>query len=173
MSSQAISQVGSQIGPLLKQFVKQLGPQAASALKGIGKFATNNPELTNQLLATGLAAAAGAAGGSAAAGTATGASTGAATGSTQGAQGALQALTQIDPDVLQNIINSFYSQNRDNRCRDCVTLRKKKKSGNALTDAEKLLEEKACKACEDFCAALDRNPQLRKLDLCKALKELN
>jgi len=169
MSSQAISQVGSQIGPLLKQFVKQLGPQAASALKGIGKFATNNPELTNQLLATGIAAAAGAAGGSAA----SGAATGVASGSTKGAQGALQALTQIDPDVLQNIINSFYSQNRDKKCRDCETLRKKRKSGTTLTDAEKRLEEEACRACEDFCAALDKNPQLGKLELCDALKALN
>jgi thiamine kinase-like enzyme len=155
------------LGPQASSLLKKLGPQAASALKGFGKFATNNPELTNQLLATGLAAAAGAAGGSASSGAATGAAT-------QGTQGGLQALlSQIDPQVLQNLINSSYAQNRDKKCRECVTIRKKKKSGDTLTEEEKRLEQDVCRACEEFCAALDRNPQLGKLDLCDALKALN
>jgi hypothetical protein len=142
MSNQALSQ----IGPLLGKIV----PQATNILKGIGNFANKNPELTQKALTALLA-------------------TGGSTTKDTTAQGGGQDIQSI-VSLFQSL--SGNSQNKDNKCKECVTLRKKKKSGDALTDEEKLLEEKTCRACEEFCVALDKNPQLGKLDLCDALKAL-
>ena len=163
-ASQAAGQVLKQLGPQLKTLaskygpqllglLKKAGPQVTSALKGAGKFAVQNPELTNQLLATSLGALAT---------TGTTGTTGA-----QGAQGA-----QISPEMLQSLINIIYGQNRNKKCEDCNTIRQKKKSGQALTEEEKKLEEDACKACLEFCALIDKNPSLQKIPLCDLLKAM-
>ena len=160
-ASQAAGQVLKQLGPQLKTLaskygpqllglLKKAGPQVTSALKGAGKFAVQNPELTNQLLATSLGALA---------------TTG--TTGTTGAQGA-----QISPEMLQSLINIIYGQNRNKKCEDCNTIRQKKQSGQALTEEEKKLEEDACKACLEFCALIDKNPSLQKIPLCDLLKAM-
>lgn len=160
-ASQAAGQVLKQLGPQLKTLaskygpqllglLKKAGPQVTSALKGAGKFAVQNPELTNQLLATSLGALA---------------TTG--TTGTTGAQGA-----QISPEMLQSLINIIYGQNRNKKCEDCNTIRQKKLSGQALTEEEKKLEEDACKACLEFCALIDKNPSLQKIPLCDLLKAM-
>ena len=160
-ASQAAGQVLKQLGPQLKTLaskygpqllglLKKAGPQVTSALKGAGKFAVQNPELTNQLLATSLGALA---------------TTG--TTGTTGAQGA-----QISPEMLQSLINIIYGQNRNKKCEDCNTIRQKKQSGQALTEEEKKLEDDACKACLEFCALIDKNPSLQKIPLCDLLKAM-
>ena len=171
MSSAAVGQVLQQLGPqaanLAKQFGPQLlgllkkgGPQALSALKGVGKFAAQNPELTNQLLTTGLGIAAGAAGANA------------VQGSSQG--GALQnILSQVSPDQLQALINAAYSQNRTSKkCEPCVRIKQKRKSGQMLTEEEMRMEEDVCRACIEFCRAVDQNKDLRDYQLCDLLRTM-
>jgi len=155
-AAQLISQYGAKALPYLKTG----GKGALSALKGVGKFAAQNPELTNQLLTTGLGIAAGAGGANA-------------------AQGAVQGgniqniLGQIPPEQLQGLINALYSQNRrQNKCDPCVRLKQKKKSGAQLTEEEKRLEEDLCRACEEFCRAVDQNKELRDYQLCELLASL-